>query len=73
MLGADIPEEFGGKAGFPVTVWEDNFEAIGQPYARHSAKFVAGLDKILHFCFSALNRTPDKYTVTEHICATREQ
>jgi len=60
ILGGDIPTAFGGKAGHPVTIWEDNFQN-GTFYARHQASFVEAPDGILHFAFSALNDNPLDY------------
>ena len=47
LLGADIPQVFGGIPGHPVTVWGDCFEngaAGGGWYVKNSANFVAAPD-----------------------------
>ncbi len=58
LLGADIPKEFGGHPGHPVTVWGDNFEngpAGDGWYVKNSADFVATPNNTLHFLFHVLN------------------
>lgn len=58
LLGADIPQVFGGHSGHPVTVWGDCFEngaAGGGWYVKNTAFFVAAPDNTLHFLFHILN------------------
>lgn len=58
LLGADIPEVFGGHPGYPVTVWGDCFEngpAGAGWYVVNTAGFVAAPDNTLHFLFHILN------------------
>lgn len=60
VLGADIPKVFGGHAGRPASVWEDNFangKAGGGWYVINTARFAAGRDNTLHFCFRVLNHS----------------
>ena len=61
LWGADIPKGYGGRPGYPVTVWEDNFhngEAGVGWYGRNTADFVAARDNTLHFLFNVLNYSP---------------
>ena len=62
LLGADIPKEFGGHPGHPVTLWGDNFSngADGAGwYVINTADFAAARDNTLHFCFKILNYSPE--------------